>query len=721
MMIVEQLTLRVWLFVVWPRLVWGRLARENLPRVCYFIDARPLAIRTARLLARMVGVVIEKLVFRLVDIRDESGLLLRIRTAYHDLAEVQTDAISEPSFQEFLASCGKANRLALYVIRSVASVDIAERATLWRALLLVHVARWKARAANAANPPLLILDRRPWSRVIRRYAVRHNVFVIDVLPAIRPRDLLQRLFSPRGIGIVRAIRDRVVHWWLVGFQKGGAERRSDPQLAVSYLGQFNLSDPARYSDLFFWQESELDGRDILVLFEFRQDPLDRDKWRQLRGQGIGAVALYPGATSVPEVPLYTYLPIRSEVPRAPGGRAGGRSGLERRWLSETVGSYSALREYWRALFTRQNVKVYVTWNRYNAKHIAIADALRDVGGVMAIYQRACQPDAGPQITVGADVMFGYAPADADVERRSGSVIPYHVAVGYFGDHRFPLLRDEAATVRLALRARGAEYIIAYLDENSADDSRWHTGHEFMRDNYAFVLEQLLADPSLGLVLKPKFPSTLRRRLGPVAPALERALASGRCYMFDEGPLHSSHPPAVAALAADIAVHGHLCAGSAGFEAALAGIPTLLLDREGWHVSEMFRLGEGRVVFREWRELWRALLEHRARPGGIPGFGDWSPMMDELDPFRDGHAAERVGTYLQWLLEGFKAGLDRDAVLADAAERYCRRWGSDKITAVRGSFGHTETEAPSSPRLPRSGTGDRAWQTAGSRRGVRADV
>ena len=57
------------------------------------------------------------------------------------------------------------------------------------------------------------------------------------------------------------------------------------------------------------------------------------------------------------------------------------------------------------------------------------------------------------------------------------------------------------------------------------------------------------------------------------------------------------------------------------------------------------------------------------------------MLDELDPFRDGRAAERMGTYLQWLIEGFRDGRDREAIMADAAERYCTTWGSDKVTQV----------------------------------------
>ena len=45
----------------------------------------------------------------------------------------------------------------------------------------------------------------------------------------------------------------------------------------------------------------------------------------------------------------------------------------------------------------------------------------------------------------------------------------------------------------------------------------------------------------------------------------------------------------------------------------------------------------------------------------------------------------MGNYLKWLLDGFSDGLDRDIVLADAAERYCKKWGYDKISAVKNDF------------------------------------
>jgi hypothetical protein len=33
------------------------------------------------------------------------------------------------------------------------------------------------------------------------------------------------------------------------------------------------------------------------------------------------------------------------------------------------------------------------------------------------------------------------------------------------------------------------------------------------------------------------------------------------------------------------------------------------------------------------------------------------------------------------MDGFKSGLDREIILADAAEKYASKWGYDKIVSV----------------------------------------
>jgi hypothetical protein len=708
-LLVEKLTFRLWTFTVLPRLWSERAGSQELFGPCYFIDSTRAGMLAAAVCGRLTGLRAERLDFRLIDVRDEEGLLLRLRIAYRDLAEVQQEALECDEFARFMQPDRIAPRLPTFLSKSLITISFAQ-GTMWRALLLVQITRWKARAAGHESGRL-ILERRPWFDVMQSYGERHGVDVEPSPPTMTRAVLIDRCLTPTRIAILRLMRDILFPLRYVPAQlaKGRPasrmyasttfpwtrpERNREPRIGVEYFGHMHLDQPEYYSDLFFWQNSALSGNDMQLVCRVPLAALDGSKSDQLSAHGIGAIALNANATKTPDIPVFVHYPHLwrrqsnfsrpADLPRTP----------ETKWLSRQVDSYWADRAYWRDLFAAENIKLFVTWLRFDAGHTVLADALEDLGGITAIYQRAFQPDASTEIAVDANVMFGYAPGDAEVERRSGSVIPYHVAVGYFGDHRAPLLRVSAEALRKKLMGNGAQYIMAFFDENSAGDERWHTGHSFMRVNYAFLLEKVLSEPWFGLVLKPKVSATLRQRLGPVRATLERAIETGRCHLYEtDQRLHSSRTPVEAALSSDITVHGHLCASTAGLEAALAGVPTLLVDREGWSCSCLYQLGVGRVVFTDWDELWKSLIANRSRPGSIPGFGDWSTMIDEMDPFRDGRGAERMGTYLYWLLEGFKAGHDRDAILADAAERYSKQWGADKITSVNPRSHHDDARPP----------------------------
>ncbi len=309
--------------------------------------------------------------------------------------------------------------------------------------------------------------------------------------------------------------------------------------------------------------------------------------------------------------------------------------------------------------------------------MAIADALTDVGGISSIYQRSYKPGVSPQLAVGTDIIFGFSNRDCELQAGSGSQFRYYVTVGYLGDNRFDVLRPRASQIRNQLLTHGAKHIIAYFDENTLDDGRWFHGHKMAQDNYRFLLEKLLFNSELGLVLKPKVPGTLRRRLGDINRLLVEAEKTGRCFMFGEGSIFGSYPPAAAALAADIAIHDQLACGTAGLEAALAGIPTLLIDLEGWSFSPLYGLGD-HVVFTDRDSAWRACEAYFKDPLAHPRAGNWSSMINEFDPFHDGRAAQRMSRYLKDLLEGLRAGEKPTEVMEKVAERYARQWGKDKV-------------------------------------------
>jgi hypothetical protein len=92
------------------------------------------------------------------------------------------------------------------------------------------------------------------------------------------------------------------------------------------------------------------------------------------------------------------------------------------------------------------------------------------------------------------------------------------------------------------------------------------------------------------------------------------------------------------------------------------LPTLLVDREGAPFSKLSELPQGKVVFKNWPERIEAVMDHFPTPTGIPSFGDWSNIIQELDPFRNGHAAQQMVPYLYRLIQGFDQGFDREKVM-----------------------------------------------------------
>ncbi len=680
---VECLTLRTWVQGILPSLI-----RQG-PRAAarwYVVDASRLGLAAARLTGRLLGVSLEPLAFRMEEIRDAHGRSVWLRMLYQDLLEVHAEVMREPAFHAVGA------RAARYLAKVVgaSTANMTQRQTLWRALLVIQVCAWKVRReAGGGGQAVCFLERRPWDAAVARYASAHGITCVPIPPTPPLRSRLTALVSPelrRGLGDLRGLWQEARRR-----RRPGASRPPPParasqaapggaRIAVDYWGHLNLADPSRHSNLFFWQQSSLPADRLVVTFDLPQAPLDDAKWAELARHGMSAIALRPEATTLPWASACV-------PPRRPGaGRARTPERIafpaaEGRWLARHLHAYRQERAFWAEFAASQRIKIYVSWFRITERFCAIADALHDRGGISAIYQRSVEMHPSPQLRTAADVMFGCSAMSADVERRAGSTIPYFVVTGYLGDHRAALWRTRAQEIRQRLHGQGARRLLAFCDENSSDDDRWVPGHALPREAYAFLLERLLQEPWLGLLLKPKTPQTLRRRLGPVAALLARAEATGRCVVFEDGRIQGSTPPVAAALAADVMVHGHLYGATAGVESALAGVPTLLMDREGWPVSPLYRLGLGRVVFTDWPALWEACCEHWRRPGGVPGFGAWASIVDELDPFRDGRAAERMGTYLQWLLEGFDAGWDRQTVLAAAAERYAAQWGQQTVMSI----------------------------------------
>ncbi|MDA1220235.1 MAG: hypothetical protein O2909_12505, partial [Chloroflexi bacterium] len=427
---IEHLTLRIWVFNLWPRLFWSRLRQENRVIRCYVIDGSQLSMLIARGSAWVIGTAAEKLAFSLVDLRDESGTLIGLRIPYQDMWEVQQNAMEQPVYQALIRQGLLQDRVPIFLAKSIASITWNDGTNMWRALLLVQVSAWKTKQTeNAGAVPFLVLTRRPWLKAITNYAHQNGVTIVPVRPSVNLQTILRRRIPPVVVSGLRLLRYRLRQRGLLGsvqslfwpepkskgtddlsalnLQSGNTTPDPAPRIAVEYYGQLNLNHPKLHSNLFFWQESSIPGRDLLLIFSYPADPLDQQKWAELKQHDIGAVVLHPGATTISGQPVFNHRIKRKEK----SGRPIPGSGYEpeSRWLNQQIASYHALRSYWTDLFAAHHVMVYVTWYKYDANHCAIADALQSLGGITAIYQRAYESHPSPETTVGADIVFGFSP------------------------------------------------------------------------------------------------------------------------------------------------------------------------------------------------------------------------------------------------------------------------------------------------------------------------
>ncbi len=691
---------------MYPRLLWSHFKNGVPTQSCYIFDSSRFGITIAKVLAIITRTHIEKLHFNLTDIRDEKGKLIRLRLEYQDLAEIRDTISDTPEFNKIINSETLPGKLPEYILKNVGSAGFHIQ-SMWRTLFLIQVCKWKAKKLNITGKQdtILFINNRPWSQAIKKYADSNNV-ILHFTPHFSPLNApLKDRLSLRTKMKIRLFLNRCKFQNMLRLlkivshnhkTKHSNETSNNPQnklqanrqpiALVEYTGHLNTDDPGHYSDLFFWHESELLGSDIAITFgtpPFANHlPITDDELSKLNDNAITAISLRPESTVCNSIA--PFIPEKSTRFKVNKKLLTPLPPLEQRWLNEQIRSYSELKSYWVSLFAAYNVKTHISWNKYDSRHYAISDAIRELGGVSTIYQRAYESHPSAGTSINTDVVFGFSPSVAQIEKLSGSKIKYHVSVGYIGDHRKAIAHSMPNHIRQNLIDKGCEKIIVYYDENSADDSRWHTGHKFMQDNYAYLLRKTLENPWLGLIIKPKNPYTLRKRLNNVSDLLTKAEQTGRCIIYGGTYLSlSHHSHSEASLAADIAIHGHLCAGTAGVESALTGTKTLLLDREGWPNSPLYKLGQGSVVFTDWETLWETCYAYWKKSSSLPQFGDWSPILDELDPFRDGKAAHRMGTYIKWLLEGYKSGANREQIMANAAEKYTSVWGLDKIVEIDG--------------------------------------
>jgi hypothetical protein len=353
--------------------------------------------------------------------------------------------------------------------------------------------------------------------------------------------------------------------------------------------------------------------------------------------------------------------------------------LEVKELQNLASKYYLNRAYWYSLFKNNNIKVHLTWFDNNADHMAIADGMRDFGGIASIWQTSFYGFKNYECITNTDILFNFSKFDYETNISLGSKNKYNIITGFIFDYSTHNINQKAIKIKNRLLKNGAKKIINVMDENCSMDERWHTGISYQRENYNLILKKVLDIPWLGVIFKPKKVSTLIKRLGPINEILNIAIKTGRCIILDQtGSSMSLNSPLLASMVADISVHAHLFAGTAAIECALHGKKTLLIDRESTSLSKLQELPRDSVIYDSWEDAINEIIKYFENGEIDLKFGNWSNFIEKYDMFKDSNGSHRMSFYINELLTGFKLGYDRDKIMDDASEKYADKWGVDKV-------------------------------------------
>ena len=532
---------------------------------------------------------------------------------------------------------------------------------------------------------VLLVPVNPWGKEVESY-MRELDLEVRVFEegsdSFMPRSwrIIKTLVFGSGSIIINILRTKKGQGNI--FQKVDPCNNSRYKVSVPYRRSV---DPEERNDLFWYKGSGLAPETIVVSFESSAYPLDKTGRECLYSQGFGGVVHDPAADLTGSLRVW---------------KSSGREiGMEiyRLWfITKTL------------LFAWRNMELFWQWSRsvelmrrvnklqvyYESERIRVdigldpvqtsvirSIAMDNIGGVRIGFQWSSIEFLSSFLSKNDNIYFCWGTRESQFFSKARSCVDTLIISGYVYDRYIESKRPQAKKLREQLTVNGVQFVVTLFDTRVSDD---YATVEDMEYFYQLFLNECLKDETFGLIIKSKGSSFLEK-LENIRPIVNDANATGRCLVLEEeieerrNLWHINNMfTFLPAMASDMAVSFSI--STSGTESALAGARSVYYDHMNQPDHPYYENGgKGRLVFDDLKELLTAIRRYRAEE--LPDLGDHSPILDEIDPFRDGKAGERIGTYTRWLLDKLNAGWARNEAINWANGRYAEKWGADKVISM----------------------------------------
>lgn len=656
--------------------------RKNYDEIYYF-DISNVAKEFLNLLG--LGQHIKPFNFKLSELKSVTGESLFVRIFAQDINYIYEE-IREKLCKNnpFIAQYGKKfdmEKFEAYFMKYFGR-DIEN------IIIFLNVIDWykKQQPDNLQAAVEFLIERNSCIKILKLFALtEYNIRLRSYISLRYFYGIIRDIFGNLYLSIASIIKPFMHYSTSYNDSRNTQDTVRNPMVATYYNPGGFTFDITKRCDFFWLLNSNIPYQQCLIYFERKDVPATDEMVNVLNSQGVKHIALSKGATATKAMPVYkpsielTKMMVRLML-RTFFFLIKDFFVFNFKSLKCLPGILYFNRKYSNAydFYHTMGIKVDVDSGDFTPHHIPIFLALKALGGVSVSFQRSNHPIPQIPYSTFADVHFLFGAHYLPLIKKMGSKNHTVVISGYVTDYSIKTVKEKSKLLRNRIMSNGAEFVICYFDENSSDNRNSPIPNKRSADIYRRLFDLVIADNRIGLICSPKRPRTIPQRLSSLDNILEKAKATGRCLIMG-GDYMTGNYPTEAAQASDIVIT-LLIGGTTYLESVLSGLRTVILDLEGLYSYEEYKWGKETVIFDNHNNLMEAIEKYRNDPASFSEFGDSRIIktIKNKDPFKDGMAAHRVGTYIQWLIESFDNKKTREEALECARQNYMKEWGTENI-------------------------------------------
>ena len=341
-------------------------------------------------------------------------------------------------------------------------------------------------------------------------------------------------------------------------------------------------------------------------------------------------------------------------------------------------------QFWYLFFKKLNIKIHLESFEQGTENIVKQLSLHKLDGCSVGKLRSHIGSKKRYDIIGfyPNDIFFIPSKDAGIRLASHSFFKFrHLIIGGFPYNLFTNNNKiELNKIKKFFHDNNKKFIVLLIDGSHSRNETFSENQLITTDSlskfYNTLFDKLSEVDDIGIIIKTKKLDSFKGLKGIYNRTIDLE-KKGICY-FVKDPL--GRGPSLYATIANLviatgtfypsALIDSICKKKLGVYFDIANLKSI---EEEW-----YQWGNKKVIFNDMDELTKKIIEHKNNKMSDIYFGDWSNQKDISDPYEDNLGSERIGRYLNTLLEGFKNKLSSFESISMANYEFSKSWGKDKI-------------------------------------------